>query len=151
MKKSIFGLFLAATFLFACNKSASDSSSVSLTASTTEAAVGQTITVTANTRTNSLSWSVNPSISVTKAYSVTTEKTNYISFSQPGSYVVGVRARDLQLDSVHQCNHADSTGIHHVQDSTWNHHIDSLWINHGFHKGGCKNGQDSASIRITVK
>ncbi len=150
MKKMMLCLLVAAPLLYACNKSASDSTAVSLSASTTEAAVGQTITVTANTRTNALSWSVTPANAASVAYAVTTEKTNYISFSKPGVYTVGVRTRDLSLDSMHHCNHGDSTG-HHVQDSVWNHHIDSLWVNHGFHRGGCKNGQDSASLRITVK
>jgi len=150
MKKTIFSLIAASAFLYACNKSANNANAVTLTASTTAATVGQTVTVTANTSTNSLSWTVTPANTASKAYAVTTEKTNYITFSQPGTYTVGVRARDLQLDSVHQCNHSDSTG-HHVQDSLWNHHIDSLWITHGFHKGGCKDGQDSASLRITVK
>jgi hypothetical protein len=150
MKKMMLSLIVAASLLYACNKSASDSTTVSLTASATEVAAGQTITVTANTRTNALSWSVTPANTASKAYAVTTEKTNYISFSQPGVYTVGVRARNLSLDSMHHCNHGDSTG-HHVQDSVWNHHIDSLWVGHGFHRGGCKNGQDSASLRITVK
>jgi hypothetical protein len=150
MKKMMLSLLAAASMLYACNKSAADSNAVSLTASTTEAAVGQTITVTANTRTNALSWSVTPASTASAAYAVTTEKTNYISFSQPGTYTVGVRARDLSLDSMHHCNHSDSTG-HHAQDSVWNHHVDSLWVTHGFHRGGCKNGQDSASLRITVK
>lgn len=149
MKKAILCL-LAAAGLYACNKSANNANAVSLSASTTEATVGQTVTVTASTSSNSLSWTVTPSSSASKTYSVTTEKTNYITFSQAGTYTVGVRARDLQLDSVHHCDHADSTG-HHLQDSVWNHHIDSLWITHGFHQGGCKNGQDSASVRITVK
>ena len=150
MKKMMLSFLTAASMLYACNKSAADSNVVSLTASTTEAAVGQTITVTANTRTNALSWSVTPAGTASAAYAVTTEKTNYISFSQPGTYTVGVRARDLTLDSMHHCNYSDSTG-HHVQDSVWNHHVDSLWVTRGFHRGGCKNGQDSASLRITVK
>ena len=151
MKKAIFSLFSAIVLLYACNKSASNGTAITLTTSSTEITAGQTITVTANTSSNSLSWTVNPAAASSKAYAVTTEKTNYITFYQPGSYTVGVRARTLQLDSVHHCNFADSTGGHHVQDSVWNHHIDSLWISHGFHTGGCKNGQDSASIRITVK
>ena len=151
MKKMIFSLVAATGLLYACNKSATNANAVSLSASTTEAVVGQTVTVTATTGTNSLSWSVNPASTAAKAYDVTTEKTNYITFSQPGTYTVGVRARHLDLDSVHHCNHADSTGVHHVQDSLWNHHIDSLWVGHGFHHGDCKNGVDSASLRITVK
>lgn len=150
MKKMMLSLVITTSLLYACNKSASNANAVSLSASTTEAVVGQTITVTASTSSNSLSWTVTPSTAARTAYAVTTEKTNYISFTQPGTYTVGVRTRDLQLDSMHHCNHSDSTG-HHVQDSIWNHHIDSMWVTHGFHKGGCKNGQDSASLRITVK
>ncbi len=149
MKKVSFSLLAAATGLYACNKSAATNDSVSLTASTTTAAVGETVTVTAATNVNSVSWTVNPSGSARVAYTTTTEKTNYISFSSPGVYTVGVRARNLDLDSIHHCNFGDSTG-HHLQDSLWNHHIDSLWTGHGFHHGPCKNGQDSASLRIIV-
>jgi hypothetical protein len=148
MKKPL--LFLsAAAILFACNKAA-DPNSISLTASATQVAVGQTVSVTANTNVNTLSWSATPAATASGAYNVTTEKTNYYSFSSPGSYVIGVRARGLDLDSVHICNHADSIG-HHVPDSTWNHHVDSIWHIRGHDKGQCKNGQDSASIVIQVK
>lgn len=150
MKKAIFSAVLPLAILVACNKSNSDASTVSLTASATTAAVGQTVTVTASTSANAISWSASPANSATKAYSVTTEKTNYFTFSQPGDYVIGVRARGLDLDSVHRCNHADSIG-HHFQDSIWNHRVDSLWRGRGHHLGGCKNGQDSASIIIKVK
>lgn len=148
MKKTAFVL-LAATALYACNKSGSIDT-ISLTASTTEAAVGQTVSVTASTASNAVAWSVNPASTAAQTYGVTTEKTNYYTFSQPGEYVVGVRARSLQLDSVHHCNRADSIG-HHFSDSLWNHHIDSLWHHAGHHLGGCRKGQDSASIVIKVK
>jgi|GEM_PF-1784010 len=150
MKKLVLTLCSGALLLFACNKSASNGATISLSASSTSVAVGQTITVTATTSSNALSWSVTPASNAKAAYTVTTEKTNYISFSQPGSYTVGIRARSLALDSVHHCNYADSTG-HHAQDSTWNHHIDSLWTGHGYHEGGCQKGKDSASVLITVK
>jgi hypothetical protein len=150
MKKAFLSSFVLVAALVACNKSNSTDSSVSLTASSTQVAVGQTVAVTASTIVNALSWSTTPAATATGTYTVTTEKTNYYSFSQPGDYVIGVRARGLDLDSVHQCNHADSIG-HHFQDSLWNHHIDSLWHGHGHHLGGCRNGQDSASIIIKVK
>jgi hypothetical protein len=149
MKKAHLSFLLLSGFLFACNKSTSDTASISLTSSTTSVAVGQTVTVTANTSANTVSWTVTPATAVSKTYNVTTEKTNYFTFSQPGDYIVGVRARSLSLDSIHHCNPDDSLG-HHVPDSLWNHHIDSLWVGHGFHEGGCKNGKDSASIHISV-
>jgi hypothetical protein len=150
MKKALLSSFVLAAVLIACNKSNSNDTTVSLTASATQVAVGQTVTITASTNANALSWSATPAATASGTYSVTTEKTNYYSFSAPGDYVIGVRARGLDLDSVHQCNHIDSIG-HHLQDSLWNHHIDSLWHGHGHHLGGCKNGKDSASIIIKVK
>lgn len=150
MKKLFFSSVLATIILFACNKSNTDNDAITLTASTTEAAVGQTVSVTASTNVNSLSWSATPAASTIKTYSVTTEKTNYFTFSQPGDYVIGVRARHLALDSIHKCNPADSVR-HHVPDSLWNHHIDSLWHVKGHHRGGCRKGQDSASVIIKVK
>ena len=148
MKKPLL-LLSAATILFACNK-ASSPDAVSLTASATQVAVGQTVSVTASTNVNTLSWSATPAATATGTYGVTTEKTNYYSFSNAGTYVIGVRARGLDLDSVHICNHADSIG-HHVPDSIWNHRVDSIWHLRGHDKGQCKNGQDSASIVIQVK
>ena len=150
MKKTIFYLFGATAVLIACNKKDGSGDSITLTASTTEATVGQTVTVTASSNTNALSWSAAPSASVTQTYTVSTEKTNYFTFSSPGEYLVGVRARNLQLDSVHHCNPADSIG-HHIPDSIWNHHVDSMWHVRGHHLGGCRKGQDSASIVIKVK
>ena len=150
MKKILTGSLLPVVLLFACNKSASDTATISLSASATEVAVGQTVSVTASTNVNALSWSATPAASATKTYSVTTEKTNYFTFSQPGNYVIGVRARGLDLDSLHICNHVDSIG-HHIPDSLWNHHIDSLWHVRGNDRGECKKGQDSASVVIQVK
>ena len=149
MKKAALSAALPLLVMLACNKSNS-TDAISLTASATEVSVGQTVSVTANTSTNALSWSVNPAATARATYTVSTEKTNYFTFSQAGEYVIGVRARGLALDSVHVCNHADSAG-HHFQDSVWNYHIDSVWHGHGNHLGGCKKGQDSASVIITVK
>jgi hypothetical protein len=150
MKKAFFSLLIPATVLFACNKSNSDSSSISLAASATQVAVGQTVSITASTNVNTLSWSATPAATTTATYGVTTEKTNYFSFSQPGTYVIGVRARGLDLDSVHACNHNDSIG-HHLPDSLWNHHIDSMWHVRGHDRGECKKGHDSASVIIQFK
>jgi len=149
MKKAAFSSLLFAGILIACKKSNSDAA-ITLTPSTTEAAVGQTVTITATTSANALSWSATPAASTSKTYSVTTEKTNYFTFSQPGTYVIGVRARGLALDTIHLCNHIDSIG-HHLPDSLWNHHVDSLWHARGHDRGNCRNGQDSASVVIKVK
>ena len=147
--KKLFAALAAAGVLYACTKSASENSSISVNASATEVSTGESVAVTVSTRSNAASWSVTPSDGVTKTYAGTPEKTNYITFSKPGDYVVGVSARHLDLDSVHHCNHADSIG-HHVPDSLWNHHIDSLWTGHGFHKSRCTEGIDSASVHIKV-
>jgi hypothetical protein len=149
MKKNMIGILSASVILFACNKN-NTADSVTLTASSTEAAVGQTVSVTASTSSNTIGWTASPASSTTQAYSVTTEKTNYFTFSKPGDYVVGVRVRDMHLDSLHHCNAADSIG-HHVPDSIWNHRVDSMWHFAGHHLGGCRKGQDSASIVIKVK
>jgi len=150
MKKAIVSALLPAAVLFACNKNNAGQDAITLTVSTTDAVVGQTVTVTATTAANTVSWSATPASSTDKAYSVSTEKTNYFTFSKPGEYVVGVRAGSLHLDSVHLCNHADSIG-HHIPDSLWNHHIDSIWHAEGHHLRNCQKGQDSASVIIKVK
>jgi hypothetical protein len=150
MKKTIVTCLISSVLFTACSKTNSDVSAVSLTASSTEASVGQTISVTATTSTNAVSWSVSPATSVQKTYNVTTEKTNYFTFSQPGEYLIGIRAANILLDSVHVCHPADSLD-HHLEDSAWNRQVDSIWHHEGHHKGGCRNGVDSASIQITVK
>jgi hypothetical protein len=149
MKKIIFSSVLSVAVLLSCSKSNSGSE-ITLTASSIEVLVGEPVAITANTNANALSWSATPAASTSKTYDVTTEKTNYFTFSQAGAYIIGVRARRLDLDSTHKCNHADSIG-HHLQDSLWNHHIDSLWHTRGNHRGECRDKQDSASIVIMVK
>lgn len=149
MKKTVIAAFAAACVVAACQKQ--DSSSISLSASATTVAPGQVVSVTANTSSaNALSWSANPAATASGTYSITTEKTNYYTFSATGTYTIGVRARHLELDSVHHCDHLDSIG-HHVEDSAWNHHIGELWHERGHDRGGCRNGVDSASVTITVK
>jgi hypothetical protein len=150
MKKVILTALLPAAVLISCNKNNSGQDAITLTASTTEAVVGQTVTVTATTAANTVSWSATPASTTAKVYAVSTEKTNYFTFSKPGEYIVGVRAGTLHLDSVHLCNHADSIG-HHLPDSLWNHHVDSMWNVEGHHLGNCRKGQDSASVIIKVK
>ncbi len=143
--------FVAFGMLYcSCAKQTGNNNLVSLSASSSQVSVGQMVTVTAHTGSNALSWTVTPSNAVSKAYTVTTEKTNYFSFLKAGDYVVGARTGSLQLDSMHDCDHADSIG-HHIQDSLWNHQIDSLWVSHGLHKKDCRDGKDSASIHIRVQ
>ncbi len=131
MKKSFAIYALTVVTFFSCNKAGVDQ--VSLTPSTTIANVGQTITVTANTNTNAISWSVNPSATAIKQLSISTQKTNYFTFSKAGQYSIGVRARDI------------------AYDSTRHQSIDSCWRAGGGDRGGCKRGVDSASVTITVK
>lgn len=149
MKKIFLPLVAVALLYVACNKSDS-ADSITLTATATETTVGQTVAVTASTTANTISWSSTPPTGVNKSYAVTTEKTNYFTFSQPGEYIIGVRARTMKLDSIHRCNFSDSVR-HHGVDSIWNHHVDSMWHQRGHHLGGCRNKQDSASIVIKVK
>lgn len=141
---------LAMFSIIACQKASTDSNgTTTLTASSTSVSVGQKVTVLTNTTGNVVSWTVTPPSAVTQVYSISTEKTNYFTFSQPGDYRIGVRTRGMELDSMHHCNPLDSIG-HHIPDSIWNHHVDSLFHQHGFHHGGCRDGVDSASIIITV-
>ena len=117
--------------LVSCMKANQDQ--VSLTASTTEATVGQTISVTVNSNTNAVSWSVSPSTTATKQFAITTQKVNYFTFSKTGQYSIGVRARDI------------------AYDSTRHQSLDSCWRNGGGDRGHCKRGVDSASVVVTVK
>lgn len=116
---------------FACNKS-NDASQISLTPSTTQAVVGQTVSVALTSPANASNWTVTPSSTATKAYSLTTSKVNYFTFSQAGTYTVSVRARSIAYDST----------AHQSLDSCWNHG--------GGGRGGCTKGVDTASVSITV-
>jgi hypothetical protein len=149
MKKFILCFVLPIGALVACKQNASDVAITSLTASSTNVAVGETVTVSVSSNANAVSWSVTPPTAAKQTYSVTTEKSNYFTFSHAGDYVVGVRTGHLQLDSLHHCDHSDSLH-HHVPDSLWNHSIDSIWHHHGHHLGNCQNGRDSASVQIHV-
>lgn len=139
-RKLIFSAAIAAISLIACQKASNGGGSTSLTASTTQAVVGQTVTVTLNTDKAASSWTVTPASDVTQSYSVTTGRVNYFTFNQPGTYRVGVRTRDIPIDSLR----------HHPGDSTWHPYLDSCWHHGGGEHGGCKNGQDSASVSIKV-
>ena len=130
--KKIFAMYVLLVIAFtSCNKANVDQ--VSLTPSTTVATIGETISVTANTNTNAISWSVTPSITAAKQYAITTQKINYFTFSKAGLYSIGVRARDI------------------AYDSTRHQSLDSCWRSGGGDRGGCKRGVDSASVTITVK
>lgn len=150
MKKVIIGFLLPLSALVACKQSTSDLATTTLRASSTSINVGETVTVSASTGANAVSWTVTPDVNALKTYSVTTEKTNYITFKKAGEYRVGIRAANLELDSIHHCNHEDSLG-HHFEDSVWNHSIDSIWHHHGHDRGDCQNGRDSASVLIKVQ
>lgn len=131
--KKIIALSSLATVLLvvSCTKASQDQ--VSLTPSTTVATVGETISITANTNTNAISWSVSPSTTATKQFAITTQKVNYFTFSKAGQYSIGVRARDV------------------AYDSTRHQSLDSCWRFGGGDRGGCKRGVDSASVVVTVK
>ena len=119
--------------LAACQKANDAGTATTLTASTTEAVVGQTVTVQLSTDKVASSWTVTPSATAAKTYAITTSKTNYVTFSQAGTYVVGVRARDIEYDS------------------TRHQSLDSCWHHGGGDRGNCTKGQDSASVVISVK
>ncbi len=121
-------MVLAAVF-FACTKSNDARDQISLSASTTQAMVGQTVSVTVSSNVNATQWTVTPS-TVSKAFVITTNKTNYFNFSEAGVYTVSVSAKSVDYDST----------AHQSLDSCWNH------TSHGH----CVKGIDSASIKIIV-
>ena len=112
----------------ACKKSADGSSQVSLSASTTQATVGETVTVTLSSAANASRWSVSPS-TATQAYSVTTSKTNSFTFNQAGVYTVSASTKQLYYNIARQS-------------------LDSLYSHTNVHS--CTNGVDSASIKMSV-
>jgi nitrous oxide reductase accessory protein NosL len=116
--------------LAACQKS--NDAATTLTASTTQANVGQTVSVQLSSGKNASSWTVTPSASVAKTYAITTSKINFFTFNSAGTYTVSVRVRDINYDSTH----------HQSLDSCWHHG--------GGDAGGCKHGIDSASVSIKV-
>ena len=131
MKRTRWTPYLFAVFLlFACSKN-NDSSQVSLTASTTQATIGQTVSVTVSTNKNASSWTVTPSLAVSKTYSLTTAKVNYITFNQPGLYTVAVTVKNINYDSTHQS-------------------LASCWQQAGNQSNGCGKTIDTASVKINV-
>jgi streptogramin lyase len=90
MKKTVFLLTSFAAFAFtACKKSAD--ASTSLVASTTQAVIGQAVAVTLNSSGSQSTWSVTPTANVVKTYTVTTAKVNTFTFSEAGTYTIGVK------------------------------------------------------------
>lgn len=133
MKAKVFLISaLSVLGLAACQKANDTSNSTSLTASATQAVVGQTVTVQLSSNKSTSSWTVTPSASVVKTYAITTSKTNYFTFSQAGTYTVGVRVRDI------------------VYDSTHHQSLDSCWHHGGGDAGSCHHGIDSSSVTINV-
>jgi hypothetical protein len=132
MKKAttIYTLMIILTFV-SCTKANQDQ--VTLSPSTTVASVGETISVTASSNTNAVSWSVTPSATASKQLGITTQKINYFTFSKAGEYSIGVRAREIAYDPAR------------------NQSLDSCWRSGGGDRGGCKRGVDSASVTVTVK
>jgi hypothetical protein len=117
--------------LAACQKANNNDTATTLTASATQATVGQTVSVQVSSNNSAVRWTVTPSASVAQTYTVTNQTVNYFTFSQAGTYTIGVRTRNIMLDSTHQP-------------------LDSCWHQHGGDIGGCHNGVDSASVKITV-
>jgi hypothetical protein len=118
--------------LAACQKANDSGTTTTLTASTTEAVVGQTVTVQLTSDKTASSWTVTPSATAVKAYAITTSKVNYFTFNQAGTYRVGVRVRNIAYDSTH----------HQDLDSSWHHGRGDA--------GGCHHGIDSSSVVIKV-
>jgi hypothetical protein len=130
MKRStLFGAAVSVFSLFACKKANDSSAQISLTASTTQASVGQTVAVTLSSSANASRWTVSPATG-SEAYSITTRKVNYFNFSQAGTYTVSVSAKAIAYDST----------SHQSLDSCWNHAGNRA----------CVKGVDSASVQITV-
>ena len=102
-----------------------------ITASTTQTTVGQTVSLQVTTSMNAVSWTVTPFTTAITQYSITDQKTNTVTFTQPGVYTVGVRARDIAFDAAHQ-------------------KLDSCWHHGGGDHGTCMHGRDSSSVSIKV-
>ncbi len=133
MKRTILSAVMAASIFLSCSKSNTADDATTITASTTQAAVGQTVALTVTTPSNAVSWTVTPTAAATTQYTITTSKSNTVSFAQPGFYTVGVRARHIEYDSTRHQN------------------LDSCWHHGGGDGGHCVHGLDSASVVISVK
>src|ERR1700694_2042742 len=98
MKKT--SVIMALVFVLghsSCKKN-NDASQITLTPSTTQATLGQTVAVTLSASANASRWNVTPA-SATQTYSLTTSKGNYFTFSQAGVYTVSVNAKTIAYDS----------------------------------------------------
>ena len=113
-----------------CNKS-NDGTQISLTPSSSQVAVGETLTVNLNTNANASSWTVSPSSTAKQTYGVTTSKVNYFTFSQAGTYSISVTARNVSYISNSQS-------------------LTAAWNEAGSPRGGCTHGIDSTSVKVTV-
>jgi hypothetical protein len=131
MKRAWLMTALSVAGLAACQKANNNSAETILTASTTQAIVGQTVSVQVSSGRNASSWTVTPSTSVVQAYSITTRTVNYFTFNKAGTYTIGVRMRNIAYDSTHQP-------------------LDSCWHHGGGDQGGCHKGIDSASVTVKV-
>ena len=103
MKKSLAFLALALVALASCKKERGD---ISLTASTTQAKVGQNVTVTLNGDASSATWTVSPADNVTQGTLTTAKVTSY-AFAAVGDYTITARAAE------HGRHHGD---CHHDDD-----------------------------------
>jgi hypothetical protein len=127
-KRFVAGLLLIA--IMSCNKS-NDGTQISLTPSSSQVAVGETLTVNLNTNANASSWTVSPSSTAKQTYGVTTSKVNYFTFSQAGTYSISVTARNVSYISNSQS-------------------LTAAWNEAGSPRGGCTHGIDSTSVKVTV-
>ncbi len=114
--------------MFACNKTTDSASQISLSASTEQATIGETVAVNLSSTANVSRWTVTPA-TASKTYTLTTSKTNYITFKQAGTYTVSVSAKTLAYDSTSQS-----------LENAWN----------SAKSGACVKGIDSTSIKINV-
>ena len=128
--KQVLAALLLTGLAVACNKS-NEASQISLTPSTTQASIGQSVSVTLSANANVSNWTVTPASSANKTYGLTTSKVNYFTFSQAGTYTVSVRARKIAYDSTSQS-------------------LNAAWNKGGGSAGGCTQGVDTASVSIAV-
>ena len=131
-KKAGLMVTLCVMGLVACQKANNSAAETTLTASTTQAVVGQTVSVQLSSNRNAASWTVTPSTSVSQIFTISTRPVNYFIFDRAGTYTVGVRTRNIAFDSLHDQS------------------LDSCWHHSGGDAGGCHKGVDSASVTIKV-
>jgi hypothetical protein len=132
MKGSFLLSMIAVLIFSSCSKTNTSADGITITASATTVVVGQTVALQVNTGSNAVNWSVTPSATAVMQYTITDKKTNTVSFTQPGTYTLGVRARNINYDPF---KHQD---------------LDSCWHSGGGDRGNCRHGIDSASVSIEV-